>query len=60
MKQLAVYKGDQLLALGTSKECAEVLGVKVDTIYYYKSATYQKRGSGKNRRITIELEDVEE
>lgn len=58
MKQLAVYKGDQLLALGTSKECAAALGVKVDTIYYYKSSTYQKRGSGKNRRITIELEEV--
>jgi len=56
VKQLAVYKGDTLLAIGTPKKCAEALNVKVDTIYYYKSATYQKRGSGKNRRITIELE----
>lgn len=59
-KQFAIYKGDKLLTIGTSKQCAEALGVKVDTIYYYKSATYQKRGSGKNKRITIELGDGEE
>jgi len=59
VKQLAVYKGDALLVTGTPKECAEALKVKVDTIYYYKTKTYQNRGSGKNRRIAIELEEVE-
>ena len=55
-KQFAVYKGYQLLAEGTAKQCAEKLGVKVETIWYYKSAAYQRNGSGENRRIAIEVE----
>ena len=58
-KTLAVYKGEELLTSGTTKQCAEKLNVKVETIRYYKSATYQKKGSGKNRRIAIELEGDE-
>lgn len=58
-KTFAVYKGDELLTSGTAKECAKDLNVKVETIWYYKSATYQKKGSGKNRRIAIELEETE-
>lgn len=58
-KTFAVYKGEELLTSGTVKECAEKLKVKVETIWYYKSATYQKKGSGKNRRIAIELEEAE-
>lgn len=58
-KQLAIYKGYQLLAEGTAKQCAEKLGVKVETIWYYKSAAYQRKGSGENRRIAIELEEME-
>lgn len=56
-KQYAVYKGEKLLAMGTAKECAAVLKVKVETIWYYKSATYRNLGNGKNRRIVIELGD---
>lgn len=55
-KTLAIYKGEELLTIGTAKKCAEALNVKVDTIYYYKTKTYQNIGSGKNRRIAIELE----
>lgn len=58
-KTFAIYKGEKLLTSGTAKECAEELNVKVETIWYYKSAAYQKRGSGKNRRIAIELEEAE-
>lgn len=59
-KTFAVYKGEELLTSGTAKECAIELKVKVETIWYYKSATYQKKGSGKNRRIAIELEEEAE
>lgn len=55
-KTYAIYKGYQLLAEGTAKQCAEKLGVKVETIWYYKSAAYQRKGSGENRRIAIEVE----
>ncbi|WP_407372347.1 hypothetical protein [Carnobacterium sp.] len=59
-KRLEVYKGYQLLAEGTAKQCADKLGVKVETIWYYKSAAYQRKGSGENRRIAIELGNVTE
>lgn len=58
-KTFAVYKGEELLTSGTAKQCAEKLNVKVETVYYYKSATYQKKGNGKNKRIAIELEEEE-
>lgn len=58
-KTFAVYKGEELLTIGTLKECAEVLKVKEDTVKFYKSRTYQNKGSGKNRRIAIELEGTE-
>lgn len=55
-QQLAIYKGYQLLAEGTAKQCAATLGVKVETIWYYKSAAYQRKGSRENRRIAIEVD----
>jgi len=58
-KTFAVYKGEELLTIGTLKECAKKLNVKEDTVKFYKSKTYQNRGSGKNRRIAIELEETE-
>ena len=58
-KTFAVYKGEELLTSGTAEECAERLNVKVETVYYYKSRTYQNKGSGKNRRIAIEVEEAE-
>jgi len=58
-KTFAIYKGEELLTSGTAKECAKELNVKEDTIYFYKTKTYQNRGSGKNRRIAIELEVAE-
>jgi hypothetical protein len=30
--EYAIYKGEDLLAMGTAKECAEVLSVKLTTI----------------------------
>ena len=39
----AVYKGDELLGIGTAKELAERLKVKVETIKFYSTASYQKR-----------------
>lgn len=43
MKQFAVYKGDDLLAIGTSKECGLKLGVKPETIKWMTTPTGKKR-----------------
>lgn len=61
MKEYAVYKGDNLLAMGTAEECAEALNVKAETIYYYTTDAYkrklEKRKNPHNCRTADLLED---
>ena len=53
-KVYALYKGDELLEIGTKKESAERFGVKVKTIGYYSTPAYQKRTSPeKGRRLVV-------
>ncbi|MBT2732096.1 hypothetical protein [Carnobacterium sp. ISL-102] len=59
MKQYAVYKGEDLLTMGTAKECGEELHVDSKTIYFYASQTHKKRNKG-NRMVATLLEDDEE
>lgn len=47
MKIYAVYKGEEFLCEGTSKECAEKLNVKIDTIHYWNSKANKKRIASK-------------
>ena len=60
-KEIAVYKGDSLLAVGTIKECAHAMGVKYRTILHYQTPAYKKqiqeRKKAKNYTYVIELED---
>lgn len=53
----ALYKGDDLLGIGTKKELANQLGVKISTIQFYHTPAYQSRDKNvKNRRILIKIE----
>ncbi|MBY5022162.1 hypothetical protein K6V64_09635 [Streptococcus suis] len=54
-KEYALYKGDELLAMGTAKELASQFGVKVSTIHFYKSLAYIKRTSEKKARRLVEI-----
>ncbi|MGQ7595155.1 hypothetical protein ACTGVC_01300 [Streptococcus suis] len=54
-KEYALYKGDELLAMGTAKELAERFGVKVSTIHFYKSPAYIKRTNDTKARRLIEI-----
>lgn len=57
MKEYAIYKGEECLAIGTIKELAKRLKVKERTIYFYTTPTYKKRvKAGKNRREAIILD----
>lgn len=57
MKEYAIYKGEECLAIGTIKELAKKLKVKERTIYFYTTPTYKKRvKAGKNRREAIILD----
>lgn len=56
-KEYAMYKGDKLLGIGTIKELTKTLNVKVETIRFYNTPTYQKRVKrGKNRRELVKIE----
>lgn len=50
-KEYALYKGEELLAMGTKREIAEQLGVSVSTIGYYRTPVYARRTSEKGRRL---------
>lgn len=60
-REYALYKGDDLLAIGTLEELAETLGVTPNTIYYYSMSAYQRKGNVKKptgkRIVAIKLED---
>ena len=59
--EYALYKGEEILSIGTIKEIADKLGVLQSTINYYKTDAYinkiSKRKKSKNARILIYLED---
>lgn len=55
-KEYALYKGDELLSVGTRQEIAEEMGIKRQTVSIYGTDSYKKR-AGKNIRVLIELED---
>ena len=53
----AVYKGEELLAIGTSYQLAEQLGVKRKTVQWWASPTNRRRveaGKGK-RKVAVRL-----
>lgn len=53
-REYALYKGDELLAIGTANELADLLQVKVKTIHFYSTPSYQKRTNpDKSRRLVL-------
>lgn len=56
-KEYALYKGDELLSVGTAKELAKEMGVGVTTIRHYGTKAYAERMKGcvAPRRL-VELE----
>ena len=56
-KEYALYKGEELLAMGTKREIAEQLGVSASTVGYYGTPVYARRTSENGRRL-VELCDT--
>ena len=62
MKEYALYKGDELLSIGTIQEIAKEQNVKEKTVEFYKTKSYEKRiqkRKSKNARVLIEIEESE-
>lgn len=53
-KVYALYRGEKFLGIGTKKELAELLNVKVETISFYGTPAYTKRTNlEKGRRLVV-------
>lgn len=56
----AAYRGDEFVAVGTKRELARALGVKLGTVDYYVSPAWRKRASEKAIFvIKVEMEEKE-
>lgn len=55
----ALYKGDEIIAIGTLKELAKLLNVSPRTIHFYSTPTYRNRNKGGNSYIVIRIDDEE-
>jgi len=56
MKEYAVCKGEECLAIGNVYQLAQKLNVKVKTIQFYTTPTYKKRAkNSKNRKVLVEI-----
>ena len=55
MKEFALYKGDELLAMGTKREIAEKLGISVRSVTCYGTPSYARRTSEAHSRRLVEL-----
>lgn len=64
MKEYALYKGENLIIIGTVSEIARAHNVKEDTIRYYGTKAYfrkRKNSPNGNYYILISIdEDIEE
>ena len=64
MKEYALYKGDEILSIGTIPEIAKEMGLKEHTISFYKTESYLNRLRRRNSidgnvRILIPLDEEE-
>lgn len=57
MKEYVLYKGEQILAIGTLEEIAASIGVAVETVKFYGMPSYKKRIKGEKARELVELEE---
>jgi predicted transcriptional regulator of viral defense system len=47
--EYAVYKGEELLYIGTIQECAERMNVSPNTVRFYASPAHEKRVFSRKR-----------
>lgn len=59
--EYAMYKGENLLGIGTRDELAKLHGVKKKTIHYYTTQAYRNKVSNrKNAKNYITVEKMED
>ncbi|RPJ97260.1 hypothetical protein CW357_00915 [Rummeliibacillus sp. TYF005] len=58
MKEYALYKGENIVGIGTLEELANQKGVQIRTIKFYLTPTYKHR-LAKRKKVRNALELVE-
>lgn len=56
MKEYALYKGEELLEIGTLKFLSKKFQVKIKTLLFYQTPTQKKRTSENKGRRLVKLE----
>lgn len=59
MNEYALYKGDELLDVGTLEYLAKKFNVKIKTLLFYQTPTQKKRTSENKGRRLVRLETEE-
>ena len=54
-KEYALYKGEEIIAMGTKREIAEQLGISVHAVTCYGTPSYAQRTSEKYGRRLVKL-----
>lgn len=64
MTEYALYKGDEIIGIGTAKELAEKLGIKPETIRWYATPSQKKRVAAaadpENQMIAVKIDEKDE
>ena len=64
MKEYALYKGEQILSIGSIKEIAIDQSIKTSTVRFYGCSAYLKRVAARKKsnkyKILISLDDEED
>lgn len=64
MAEYALYKGDEIIGIGTAKELAEKLGIKPETIRWYATPSQEKRVAAaadpENQMIAVKIDEKDE
>ena len=55
----AFYKGEEVISIGTKKELAKNLNLKMNTITYYVSNTYKERCEKESKYNTERIEVID-
>lgn len=57
--EYAMYKSEELLAMGTSNEICEQMNISIKTFWFYRTKTYQNRYKCKegNRREIVRIDN---
>jgi len=58
LKEYALYKGEDLLCMGTIKEISTIQEVKQSTIMFYQTKSYKKRLTNRkelNSKILVRI-----